>query len=322
MIRTYLGQDRLPRQHFGLAAFLFSESSYCGRSMDRSTPPFLDVERHLKQWWREFLPLFVLIAAGLVVAFFVWGPKERPIVAIQSGAPPKRVGLLPVETADGAALPFDPAFVAVRPIESVRAPVAARFEAPLGSVLGALTYNAQPFLVSRHLGDDLNGIGGKDSDLGDPVFASGDGEVVFSGWAGEGWGNTAILLHRLPDGEEVTTLYGHLDAIRLPVGAIARRGERLGTVGNAGGKYLAHLHFEIRPASTLDPGTGYADNALGRQSGEVFLQKQRGAPVDRQNPPVGGPWDTQLPGLDQTQTPEGESKVRVSTGKPEEPKKK
>lgn len=266
--------------------------------------------------------MFVLIAGAGIVAFTIWGPKQEPIVAVTSKAPPKRVGLLPAGPAeDGGALPFDPAFVTIRPVEAVRAPVAARFDAPLGSALGALTYNAQPFLVSRHLGDDLNGIGGKDSDLGDPVYAAGDGEVVYSGWAGEGWGNTAILLHRLAGGELVTTLYGHLDTVRLPVGAIARRGEKLGTVGTAGGKYLAHLHFEIRPANVLDPGTGYADSALGRQSGEVFLKKQRGAPSDRQNSALGGPWDKQMPGSDQIQTPEGESNIRVSTEENATPKK-
>ena len=28
-----------------------------------------------------------------------------------------------------------------------------------------MTYNAQPFTKNHHLGDDLNGIGGEDSDL-------------------------------------------------------------------------------------------------------------------------------------------------------------
>ena len=88
---------------------------------------------------------------------------------------------------DGA-VPFDPAFHRLTPEEVVTLPLAVRFDMPLGSQHGALTYNARPFRISRHLGDDLNGIGGENSDLGDPVFAAGMGRVVYTGRPGSGWG--------------------------------------------------------------------------------------------------------------------------------------
>jgi hypothetical protein len=56
--------------------------------------------------------------------------------------------------------PFDAAFVCLSPLEVATLPLAARFDPPLGGENGALTYDAQPFLTTRHLGDDLNGIGG------------------------------------------------------------------------------------------------------------------------------------------------------------------
>src|SRR4051794_17584066 len=54
----------------------------------------------------------------------------------------------------------DPAFQFVSPLELASLPTAGRFDFPIGSEHGALSYNAQPFTESRHLGDDLNGIGG------------------------------------------------------------------------------------------------------------------------------------------------------------------
>lgn len=249
-----------------------------------------DFRRHFGEFLRVVLPIFVIISAAGLLIFLVWGPEPEKAPIVVEG-PPARVGLLPVEVAgveSPAGLPFDPAFVIPRPIDLAKAPQSARFDAPMGSELGALTYNAQPFLTTRHLGDDLNGIGGWDSDLGDPVYSVADGEVLYAGWPSNGWGNVITILHQLPDGRRLTTFYGHLEKMLVPVGAIVRRGDRIGTVGKADGRYLAHLHFEIRSAATLNPGAGYADTALGRLAGEPFLGKFRGAPEDQQNPALGG----------------------------------
>ena len=55
----------------------------------------------------------------------------------------------------------DFAFQIPSPLELAALPTATRFDFPIGSEHGALTYNAQPFTENRHLGDDLNGIGGE-----------------------------------------------------------------------------------------------------------------------------------------------------------------
>ena len=65
----------------------------------------------------------------------------------------------------------DPAFRIPSPFELASLPTATRFDFPLGNEYGAMAYNAQPFTENMHLGDDLNGIGGEDSDLGDPIYA-------------------------------------------------------------------------------------------------------------------------------------------------------
>lgn len=178
------------------------------------------------------------------------------------------------------ARPLDPAFVRLAPLEVETLPLATRFDLPLGSRYGALTYNAQPFRIQRHLGDDLNGIGGGNSDLGDPVFAAGAGRVVYAGSPGPGWGKMVIIAHRLPAGDElgpvVQTMYAHLDSIHVHTGRVVLRGQEIGTVGTAGGAYLAHLHFEIRRGPYVNPGQGYADTPLNRISPEKFIQAHQG----------------------------------------------
>jgi hypothetical protein len=187
--------------------------------------------------------------------------------------------------------PFDPAFLRLSALDIVRLPLATRFDQPMGSEHGALTYNAQPFRLNRHLGDDLNGIGGLNSDLGDAVYAAGFGRVVYAGTPAPSWGKMIILAHRVRDLESpekirvIQTVYAHLDQIGVQPEQLVQRGEKIGTVGNADGQYLAHLHFEIRKGPYINPGVGYADAPLNRLSPERFLAQYRGAPEDLLNPP-------------------------------------
>ncbi|MFM2168127.1 MAG: hypothetical protein RIS79_2498 [Verrucomicrobiota bacterium] len=177
--------------------------------------------------------------------------------------------------------PLDPAFQRLTPQEVAFLPVAVRFDMPLGSQHGAFTYNARPFRIARHLGDDLNGIGGENSDLGDAVFAAGAGRVVYTGMPGAGWGKMIIVAHRLPDGDEegpvVQTMYAHLDEVLVNNGQMVQRGDKIGTVGTAEGAYLAHLHFEVRQGPYINPAEGYADTPLNRLSPEKFISARRGA---------------------------------------------
>ncbi len=190
------------------------------------------------------------------------------------------------------AKPLDPAFHRLTAREIATLPLAPRFDHPLGSEHGALAYNAQPFRITRHLGDDFNGIGGQNSDLGDPVYAAGAGRVVFARNVGGGWGNMVILAHRVPDPggdwKVWQTVYAHLEEIQVRLGEAVERGRPIGTVGTADGRYLAaHLHFEVREGPYVNPGVGYADTPMNRASPERFLFEHRGAPEDLLNPP---PW--------------------------------
>ena len=181
---------------------------------------------------------------------------------------------------------FDAAFVRLSPLEVAALPLAARFDSPMGGEHGALTYNARPFRTERHLGDDLNGVGGWNSDFGDPVYAAGAGRVVYCGVPSEGWGNMLIIAHRVPDdsapgGYRVfQTVYAHMDRVLVKLGDRVKRSQQIATVGTAGGKYYAHLHFEVRESQSIYPGAGYSDAALDRVSPQGFLDEHMGGATD------------------------------------------
>lgn len=191
--------------------------------------------------------------------------------------------------ATGKALTLDPALILTRPIELARVPRATRLDMPIGSEHAALTYDYQPFMTfnpdrgGNHLGDDLNGIGGMDTDLGDPVYAIGAGRILYSADAKSGWGNIVIILHRLEDGTQFQSFYGHLERRDLPVGSNVVRGEQIGTVGKGGGAYPAHLHFEVRDSFCPNPGSGYYTEALNRWNPSGTVEKYRGVADDLLN---------------------------------------
>lgn len=176
-----------------------------------------------------------------------------------------------------------PAFRVPSPFELASLPTAARFDFPLGSENGALSYNAQRFTDNHHLGDDLNGIGGEDSDLGDPIYAVTDGRVLLARKGGPGWGNVIIVLHAYAENGErkyVQSYYGHLETMLVKVGDEVRRGQQIATVGTADGRYFAHLHFEMREFVTPFIGPGYREDTRGWLDPTAFIETHRGAPDD------------------------------------------
>jgi murein DD-endopeptidase MepM/ murein hydrolase activator NlpD len=208
-------------------------------------------------WMLLFVVVFLLaLVAGL---FFRLFPELRP---------PARIA---------------PAFQLASPMLLASLPTAARFDFPIGSENGALAYNAQPFTENRHLGDDLNGIGGENSDLGDPVYAIADGQVLFAEEAGPGWGNVVIVLHAYQENGErkyVQSYYGHVETILVQPKQKVRRGEQIATIGTADGRYWAHLHFEMREFTTPFVGPGYRDDTRGWINPSAFIASHRGAPED------------------------------------------
>ncbi len=124
------------------------------------------------------------------------------------------------------------------------------FDFPVGPPDAEGYYRARGFRANGHLGDDWNGLGGGDSDLGDPIYSIGHGVVVFARDVRLGWGNVVIIRHAFRDSEgkteTVDSLYGHLETIGVKEGQMVKRGHCIGTMGGNRGMYPVHLHFEIR----------------------------------------------------------------------------
>ncbi len=88
----------------------------------------------------------------------------------------------------------------------------------------------------RHEGIDIL------APLGTPVLAADRGIVSYAGNGMRGYGNAVILDH----GNGLTTLYGHLDTIRVKAGDVVPSSAPIGTVGRTGNATTYHVHFELR----------------------------------------------------------------------------
>lgn len=193
-----------------------------------------------------------------------------------------------------APVPVDGRMILLTPQELAKAPLADVFTSPLGDENGAFTYVAQGLgdmnaaRGGRHTGQDLNGIGGENTDQGLPVRAAGRGLLVYAGEPSPDWGNVVVLLHRLPDGRFIQSLYAHLDTVSdIPLGSLVGRGEQIGTVGTAHGNYLAHLHFEMIESIAHEAGMpGYGKTTFNRINPDEVLKQYAPAPDMRMPDPV------------------------------------
>jgi hypothetical protein len=81
-------------------------------------------------------------------------------------------------------------------------------------------------------------------DVDDPVVASAPGVVVTAERWTTSYGHWVRIEH--PSGE--TTIYAHMNDVLVSVGQTVDQGTQIGTLGNTGNSFGAHLHFEERDA--------------------------------------------------------------------------
>ena len=218
--------------------------------------------------------------------------------------------------------------------QTIRVPLSDGFDIPVGKPDGAGFYVFRGYYPGGHLGEDWNGNGGGDSDLGDPVYATGAGVVVYSEDYLRGWGNVVIVRHAYLDENGrvalMDSLYGHLDRRMVRKYQLVQRGQQLGTIGTAHGKYAAHLHFEMRKNINI----GMARTAFDQGYSNYFSPRQfigarrtlrSGAnvvvPVDTFTGQGGSEADDAPPKpIELTRQPEGKNKsVPVPTRDPVKP---
>jgi lipoprotein NlpD len=78
--------------------------------------------------------------------------------------------------------------------------------------------------------------------IGTPVYAAGDGQVVYAGDAIRGYGNLVVVQHE----GDLLTVYAHNSALLVAQGDRVTAGQRVALVGQSGRATGPHLHFEVR----------------------------------------------------------------------------
>ena len=113
-------------------------------------------------------------------------------------------------------------------------PIQGRITSPFG-------WRTHPIFNSKsfHSGVDIGG-----PNLG-AIRASNSGKVIYSGWYG-GYGKVVIIEHGIVNGKPITTLYAHMNTIKVSNGQRVSKGDVVGYEGTTGYSTGPHCHFEVR----------------------------------------------------------------------------
>lgn len=258
----------------------------------RKSTTYIAIET-MRQRIFHIIIVIIFIGVAAIVARMFFQSKVMENIPVKTMRSPQDADAPLGFPIQGKPAPFDPRFIQLSAFERANIPTTPRMALPLGSEQGALTYDAQPFWSNNpqrgghHSGDDLNGIGGMNTDLGDPVYAIGRGLVVYRGIPSPGWGNTLILAHRTTKGEIKLSMYAHLSSSYVAYGELVYHGERLGSVGTAGLLYPAHLHFEMHNSTGIYIGAGYGAHPGDRIPPSQWITKHQAQDIsERHTPPL------------------------------------
>ena len=98
-------------------------------------------------------------------------------------------------------------------------------------------YRIHPIYKTKklHAGMDFSGP------IGTPVYATGDGKVVYAK-THKGYGKCILIDH----GFNYQTQYAHLDSYNVKKGQKVKRGDIIGYMGNTGQSTGPHVHYEVK----------------------------------------------------------------------------
>lgn len=139
-------------------------------------------------------------------------------------------------------------------IHSSSASAAQAFIKPAtGSYTSPFGYRVHPItgVYKLHAGVDIGAASGSQ------IKASAAGKVVKSEFH-SGWGNYVMVRHSI-GGVTYDTIYAHMTARSVAVGANVSQGQLLGTVGMTGSATGPHLHFELHKGGYLSSNANAVD---------------------------------------------------------------
>lgn len=149
------------------------------------------------------------------------------------------------------------------------------------------------YSLGIHTGDDWNGIGGGDTDIGQPVYAIAKGKVISARDYGAPWGIVVLIKHLYLENSRLSScysLYAHFSTSEVIEGQLVEKRTRIGTIGKGGGSYPAHLHLEIRKGNMWEYPTTYWPSSNGKtlawvkqhyEDPSVFIKTHRQLTVPR-----------------------------------------
>lgn len=180
----------------------------------------MQIGRTTNQNWRDIVKWNNLESANQIEV----GQVLRVVPLDSNGAATKP----PVVVAPAA-----PAVVTPLPPLPSAAPVAAEDDIPWMWPSSGALISGYDEIKSKGLK-----IAGK---LGDPVYASADGRVVYAGSGLRGYGNLVILKHN----ETYLTAYAHNQTLLVKEDQTVRKGQRIADMGSSDADKVM-LHFEVR----------------------------------------------------------------------------
>jgi murein DD-endopeptidase MepM/ murein hydrolase activator NlpD len=80
------------------------------------------------------------------------------------------------------------------------------------------------------------------ADVGEPVYAVAEGDVIYAGDGLRGYGNVIIIQH----GQHLSSLYAHNSELKVKQGDHVGQGSLIALMGSTGHSTGPHVHFELR----------------------------------------------------------------------------
>ena len=185
----------------------------------------MQIGRNVSQNWRDIVKWNNLESANQIEV----GQVLRVVPIDGNGAAAKQAVVI---------APTVPAVVTPLPPPVQPSPPAASSVTPEDDI--PWMWPSSGSLISGY--DDIKSKGLKIAGkLGDPVYASADGRVVYAGAGLRGYGNLIILKHN----DTYLTAYAHNQTLLVKEDQTVRKGQRIADMGSSDAERVM-LHFEVR----------------------------------------------------------------------------